>query len=382
MTVFIDVTILAIYFAPTNLLSDQDLLGNNHILNSAGTWLSACLLDEAKRRCRDSLVRAVKNYSQPTERPPLLSEHFFPINRLPQDVLAEIFVQCLPKIELWYSSAEGPPTEDVAPLLLCSVCSSWRKLVLSVPRLWQRLSIRFANEISKSRTEEVIALIHGWIKRSGVLPLALSLVSHRSQAIVEAVLGAFVQYASRWEHFHYCCTDVISAITFPEFGDLPHLRSFSLHEGCFEDAKLQISSWPMLTALSWPLNPTASSSPSLPWDQLTHLTLEHFMTARETLLVIQYCPKLTELEIDSYDDRGDIQDQPPCGIAVVNNCLRRLALIVEESCAWLLRRLTLPVLTDMAFHFDSCVPRVHKELLLFFTRSKCKLDRLHLKDPA
>ncbi|KAF8351023.1 hypothetical protein F5887DRAFT_851114, partial [Amanita rubescens] len=63
-----------------------------------------------------------------------------PINRLPQDVLAEIFVQCLPKIEPW-SSIKGLSTKDVAPLLLCRICSSWRKLVLSVPRLWQRLSI-------------------------------------------------------------------------------------------------------------------------------------------------------------------------------------------------------------------------------------------------
>jgi len=106
------------------------------------------------------------------------------------------------------------------------------------------------------------------------------------------------------------------------------------------------------------------------------------MTARETLLVIQYCPKLIELDIESYDDRGDFQDQLPRGIAVVNNCLQKLALIIGESCAWLLKRLTLPVLTDMALQFDSCVPRVHKELLRFFTRSKCKLDRLHLVDPG
>jgi len=65
---------------------------------------------------------------------------------------------------------------------------------------------------------------------------------------------------------------------------------------------------------------------------------------------------------------------------VVNKCLRKLDLNVGESCAQLLKRLTLPVLADMTLNFDSCAPRVHKELLRFFTRSKCKLDRLHLVD--
>ncbi|KAF8351019.1 hypothetical protein F5887DRAFT_190525 [Amanita rubescens] len=337
---------------------------------------------DAKQRCRDSYIRADRKYSQPTERQP--SEYYFPINRLPQDVLAEVFVQCLPKFESW-PSIEGRSTEGIAPLLLCRVCSSWRKLVLSEPRLWQRLSLCF---IGTSRTEEVIALIHGWIKRSGVLPLALSLrvvvVVYNDllvfRAMVEAVLGAFVQYASRWEHFHFSKDDI--SVTLPEFGDMPRLRSFTLYGDHFEDTKLRISSWPMLAALRWPLHPTASSTPSPPWHQLTHLALGHLMTARETLLVIQSCPKLTEIEIESYYDEGDTQDQAP-RIAVVNNSLRKLVLSVDESCTRLLRGLALPVLTNMTLcYVTPCVPRVHRGLLHFFTRSKCKLDRLHLVDPA
>ncbi|KAF8351009.1 hypothetical protein F5887DRAFT_1193437 [Amanita rubescens] len=236
---------------------------------------------------------------------------------------------------------------------------------------------------TNSTAEELIALIHGWIKRSGVLPLALSLrvtSSYRSQVpMVEAMLGAFIQYASRWEHFHFHCIDFIP-ITFPEFGDMPHVRSFTLNCPGLEDPKLQISSWPMLTVLRWPLHPTASSSHSPPWHQLTRLALGCSMKARETLFVIQSCPRLTELEIKYYDD-DDILDQSPHGIAVVNDCLRKLNLNVWESCAQLLKRLTLPALTEMTLYFDSCVSRIHKALLRFFTRSKCKLDRLDLADP-
>ena len=347
--------------------------------------LFACLLDDAKRR-RRALLRAVKKRPQPTEKQP--NQRFFPINQLPRDVLAEVFVRCLPEFESW-SDIEGlSSAKGVAPLLLCGVCSSWRDLVRSVPRLWQRLSLRLAST-TQSKTEEVTALVHEWIKRSGVLPLVLSLHVRvvvlddyllGFRAMVEAVLGSFVQYASRWEHFHYhqCMANI--SIAFPELGDMPHLRSLSLRGYNFEDIGLHISSRPMkLTALNWPLHPTASSSPSPPWDQLTHLILGHFMTARDTLFVIQSCPKLAELEIESYDE-GDNLDQPPRGITVVNNSLRKLVLNVGESCAQLLKRLALPVLTDMTLHFDYCAPHVHKQLLRFFTRSKCKLDRLHLVD--
>jgi hypothetical protein len=59
------------------------------------------------------------------------------------------------------------------------------------------------------------------------------------------------------------------------------------------------------------------------------------MKAGDTLLAIQSCPKLTELEIRTYED-----DRPPHGIAVVNNCLRKLYLNVEESCARFFKGLT------------------------------------------
>ena len=318
----------------------------------------------------------------------LPSERVFPINQLPRDILAEVFIQCLLKFENWSSiDSGGLSTERVAPLLLCSVCSSWRNLALSVPRLWQSLFLCFSGTTPQPETEEVITLIHEWIKRSGALPLTLSLrvvmvhgylLGIGFPAMVEAVLGAFIQYVSRWEHFHYM-NDI--PITFPEFGNMPQLRSFSLRGSHLKDAKLQITSWPMLTALCWPLHPTAPSSPSLPWHQLTHLVLEHFVTARETLLVIQSCPKLTELETEAYDDE-DILDQLPHGTAVVNHCLRKLVLSVGE-CVRLFESLTLPVLTDMTLHFNFSVgPRVHQELLSFFSRSKCKLDRLHLVDPS
>ncbi|KIL67105.1 hypothetical protein M378DRAFT_74354, partial [Amanita muscaria Koide BX008] len=61
--------------------------------------------------------------------------HAFPnlIQRLCPDILAEIFAFCLPEVTAWIIQISSRD----APLLLCSVCSSWRSLALSTPRLWQ-----------------------------------------------------------------------------------------------------------------------------------------------------------------------------------------------------------------------------------------------------
>ncbi|KAJ7650907.1 hypothetical protein FB45DRAFT_703067, partial [Roridomyces roridus] len=57
------------------------------------------------------------------------------IQRLPYEVLEEIFAMSLPE--------DGYPsmTRTDAPLLLSRVCSEWRTLALSMPYLWSSLHI-------------------------------------------------------------------------------------------------------------------------------------------------------------------------------------------------------------------------------------------------
>lgn len=61
-----------------------------------------------------------------------------PIRRIPDDVLREIMMQCLP--------TEAPPshiTTHTAPVLLTHICSRWRDIALSTPRLWASLCVSF-----------------------------------------------------------------------------------------------------------------------------------------------------------------------------------------------------------------------------------------------
>ncbi|KAF8187802.1 hypothetical protein BJ912DRAFT_969724, partial [Pholiota molesta] len=64
-----------------------------------------------------------------------------PIIRLPYDILQEIFAHCLPQ----YPLLRRQPSTTTAPILLCRICSSWRRLVLASPTLWKHLSYGFSD---------------------------------------------------------------------------------------------------------------------------------------------------------------------------------------------------------------------------------------------
>jgi hypothetical protein len=93
--------------------------------------------------------------------------------------------------------------------------------------------------------------------------------------------------------------------------------------------------------------------------------------------VIRSCLKLTVFEGTLKDE---VQESLPREI-VVNESLRKLEFCVFQTCNPLLKRLTLPALTDISIEllYEFAVTHgVQKELLGFFSRSKCKLNRMSL----
>jgi len=97
------------------------------------------------------------------------------------------------------------------------------------------------------------------------------------------------------------------------------------------------------------------------------------------IFVIRSCPKLTDLHITSKDK---VQESLLSEI-VVSKSLQKLKLHVIQTYNPLLKILTLPALTDISIEFDYESAVTHgfqKELLGFFSRSKCKLNQMILKD--
>ncbi|KAJ6594537.1 hypothetical protein B0H19DRAFT_891096, partial [Mycena capillaripes] len=98
-----------------------------------------------------------------------------PLRRLPLDIIEEIFMACLP------THRNCAMTALEAPVILGRICSSWRSISLSTPRLWSRLHIVEPTSYSwnlgfyEAKVTQRLEVANAWLGRSGTCPLSLSL---------------------------------------------------------------------------------------------------------------------------------------------------------------------------------------------------------------
>lgn len=87
------------------------------------------------------------------------------IHRLPVEILAEIFLFCLIPKTLPLSSLPSVCSSR-APLLLCHVCSSWRRVALQTPALWTTFTIEVFPEDTLVVPERHSEAASCWFSRS------------------------------------------------------------------------------------------------------------------------------------------------------------------------------------------------------------------------
>jgi hypothetical protein len=167
-----------------------------------------------------------------------------PVRRLPLDVIQEIFIACLPVHRNPVMSA----TE--APVLLGRICSAWRIVSLSTPRLWARLHVvepsppwpypghhaysQLHSEFDK-KVAQRLEVTKMWLGRSGQCPLDISLYSPSGGPFPEKgysanaqFLRALIPFAARWHDIHFTIPpssllEIISDINI----DMPWLENVS-----------------------------------------------------------------------------------------------------------------------------------------------------------
>ncbi|KAF5324003.1 hypothetical protein D9611_008267 [Ephemerocybe angulata] len=162
-----------------------------------------------------------------------------PIRRVPDNVLSEIFLACLPcEGEGWEIEAEDWPEERPEAVIgrrrrpsvdLSHVCRLWRRVALGTPRLWVQAEI-YLPSFQYSKEERILGLTHfvrALTRRSGTCPLSFKLQGTRVRryddpvnwwdfwlhpnALVEAsvpfkkaveeLVGALNASSSRWRRF-------------------------------------------------------------------------------------------------------------------------------------------------------------------------------------
>ncbi|KAF7349672.1 F-box domain-containing protein [Mycena sanguinolenta] len=99
----------------------------------------------------------------------------YPILSLPTEIIARIFVECLPE------NSRRRFSRKHAPLLLMRVCRRWRDIALSTSELWNFLRIRCLN-VSPSSDKTMVrrgALSTPWLSRAQSRPLSLTIYLDR-----------------------------------------------------------------------------------------------------------------------------------------------------------------------------------------------------------
>ncbi|KAJ7913904.1 hypothetical protein B0H13DRAFT_2003971 [Mycena leptocephala] len=194
-----------------------------------------------------------------------------PFRRLPVDLIQEIFLACMPTHRNCVMSASE------APVLLGRICSSWRVISISTPRLWSRVHVvdptppdRPTSTLYEEKLAQRLETTKTWLARSGQCPLSISLASMRLPGeefpmLETVVFSAHLIYEAR-------------GMDMQHFGILrgPRVSSFSIPGSNFIPEKLPLR-WHQLTNLSI-TGPPSNVLPSV--------------TSETMLSVISRCPEL------------------------------------------------------------------------------------------
>ncbi|KAJ7253494.1 hypothetical protein C8J57DRAFT_1348246, partial [Mycena rebaudengoi] len=305
----------------------KDLLHTNSIPSEAqcqgireflrGPCKKAADLTESIQNLQASLDELVRQRDQLNA---FVDEHLAlvsPVRRLPPDIVQEIFIACLPE------DRNAPIDTNTAPLLLCRICRAWRHVTLSTPRLWASLHIAIPElDTTLLRLNDLIKV---WIRRSGVLPLSISVAGPPFDTDVSPLLSTLIAVSRRWEHINLSFT---SHGSFAPLGalsssDAPILRTVRIDTADVDSSpELESNGWNKLVFLEtpslcrfsgWSARANFSRLP-LGGEQLRHLDLRYAsLSAQEALTLLRRCPSLVTCTLYfSNDHPASLDLGPPC----------------------------------------------------------------------
>ncbi|KAJ7149549.1 hypothetical protein C8R46DRAFT_1309349 [Mycena filopes] len=183
---------------------------------------------------------------------------------LPPEITHAIFRHLLPPCPLILTDGPPPPS----PVLLTHVCRAWRDITLGSPALWA--GVRLVEWAQAASIEQLRARAELWLGRAGEQPLAIE------------YLDAYVSFFIR--------------------GPMPLLRHLDIYvskshynESTNNKVALTAQEVPLLRSVV--LNDDAAANLSLPWAQLTSLTLTSFAYPSECVPILRQTSGLVHCRI-------------------------------------------------------------------------------------
>ncbi|KAJ7803486.1 hypothetical protein B0H14DRAFT_1637275 [Mycena olivaceomarginata] len=301
-----------------------------------------------------------------------------PLRQLPLDIIEEIFMACLPTHRNCVMSAAE------APVLLGRICSSWRAISLTTPRLWSKLHIveptRPYNSppynlnpgLYEAKVAQRLDVADAWLRRSGTCPLSISVESNLDHGVTppltpspappntDVFLDMLVPYAYRWKELRLVvpplALETLSRLT---ENDVPLLRRLKIvqrpqhtsYASGWSLAQCGVLSGPNLSRFSISGSSIVCSDLPLRWSQLTTLSLMgpawgtgHVQTTWMVLDILSRCPKLETCKLLVHESPDDSPSVTECPFLHTFD-LQAIGAPLSTA-GYLLSRLSLPELRD------------------------------------
>ncbi|KAJ7915441.1 hypothetical protein B0H13DRAFT_1525672, partial [Mycena leptocephala] len=213
-----------------------------------------------------------------------------PVLTLPNEIISEIFVHFLP------TYPQLPPSfRLLSPTTLTHICRKWRATGLSTPALWITIQINHSSMAFERETNRSDV----WLQRSGSCPLLLRVdMDYPDNA---GVLSTVVAHRARWEDLRLHASRLPCSLFDRPIPLLRHLELSILYRRYQPEDVLVLRDVPLLRAV---VLSHVFPSVSLPWVQLTSLTLK-YVDAGNCIPILQqtanlvHCHLLLKIGFDS-----------------------------------------------------------------------------------
>ncbi|KAF8808713.1 hypothetical protein BYT27DRAFT_7255340 [Phlegmacium glaucopus] len=291
------------------------------------------------------------------------------IQRLPIDLLFEIFIRCLPHDDF------QRPNKHEAPLLLAQVCTLWRKISLDTRMLWASLEIPTEGQSSDGETlSPLVDLNDLWLSRSGQCPLSLSL---RNDCI--RVLDTIRTHSTHLRRLKMTVSER-DCIVLPDDVHLPLLETFemfteeSLEPDLVQSLSCCLKAAPRLKSFTWTNDLAHALQIKLNWSNLTHIKLNTVIDLQDFL------PMFSEAKVMTHITFGFIMTgHTAVYSSVVLPELRSLIICAGDNPGPVFDAITTPKLKELFINSRYFWP--HSSVLAFLQRSACPLESFNLYFP-
>ncbi|RXW24269.1 hypothetical protein EST38_g1575 [Candolleomyces aberdarensis] len=268
-----------------------------------------------------------------------------PISRLPPELLAEIFLCCLPEGRF------PAPCVTAAPLLPAHICKAWRSVALSTPELWSAIHLHHRNPLQDVR------IAHLWLAHSGNRPLSLSLSIDFDERPQQAILNLICRYSKRWEHVRFKFRQLLCPPMYDlelAMGNVPMLSTFEFHARDVSACNILpirrlLSSAPHLKEISWVDDlADAETLLALPLSRLARLSLSIHYGSLDYIELLDQCANLEHIRITR--PGPDIRPSPRAPPVLLP---KLTSLNIAHDLTGILDHLTLPALKHVRVQLDA-----------------------------